>query len=167
MMLNIMNIYALMKTFLLNPQMIKVKFSVNKFLCKYLNKFNIQNVGGNYIIHSHLPPLNSRAYTKFVNKHLLVKNVSLSHAQIGLTNACPQNCEYCYNRNKTGRVMDTITIKRIIQDLKDLRIFWLGFTGGEPLLNKDIVRITESVGNECVLKLFTTGCNLYNNSHMI
>jgi MoaA/NifB/PqqE/SkfB family radical SAM enzyme len=39
-------------------------------------------------------------------------------------------------------------------------VFWLGFTGGEPLLNKDIVKITEYVGDGCSIKLFTTGCTL-------
>ena len=39
-------------------------------------------------------------------------------------------------------------------------VFWLGFTGGEPLLNKDIVEIVKSVGDDCAIKLFTTGSNL-------
>jgi len=56
--------------------------------------------------------------------------------------------------------MDTETIIRLIQDLKQMGAVWLGFTGGEPLLNKDLVRITESAGNDVALKLFTTGCTL-------
>jgi len=55
--------------------------------------------------------------------------------------------------------MDTPTIKRVIGDLKKLGMFWLGFTGGEPLLNKDIVKITESASGDCAVKLFTTGCS--------
>lgn len=39
-------------------------------------------------------------------------------------------------------------------------VLWLGFTGGEPLLNNDIVKITESAGDNVALKLFTTGCTL-------
>ena len=35
-----------------------------------------------------------------------------------------------------------------------------GFTGGEPLLNKDLVRIVESASDGCAVKLFTTGGNL-------
>jgi MoaA/NifB/PqqE/SkfB family radical SAM enzyme len=97
---------------------------------------------------------------RFINQHLLSKVSRLSHAQVGLTNACPQNCEYCYNKNRTGKTMETGQIIKLIKDLKSLGIFWLGFTGGEPLLNKDIVKITESVGGDCSLKLFTTGCTL-------
>jgi len=47
-----------------------------------------------------------------------------------------------------------------IKDLKEMGVFWLGFTGGEPLLQKDIIEITESVGDDCAIKLFTTGCTL-------
>jgi MoaA/NifB/PqqE/SkfB family radical SAM enzyme len=39
-------------------------------------------------------------------------------------------------------------------------VLWLGWTGGEPLLNKDIVEITEKAAGECAVKLFTTGCAL-------
>ena len=95
------------------------------------------------ILHSHLPPLNSPAYRRFVNEQLLARGSGPSHAQIGLTNACPQNCAYCYNKGRSGTVMDTATISRVIADLKSLGVFWLGLTGGEPLLNRDIVRIIE------------------------
>jgi MoaA/NifB/PqqE/SkfB family radical SAM enzyme len=56
--------------------------------------------------------------------------------------------------------MDTTTIKRVIRELKELGVFWLGLTGGEPLLNKDLLEIVESVGADCAVKLFTTGSNL-------
>jgi hypothetical protein len=36
--------------------------------------------------------------------------------------------------------MDTSTIVNLIRDLKKLGVFWNGFTRGEPLLNKDIVK---------------------------
>ena len=142
------------------PQVAFAKPSVNWFFCNYLRKFKVMDVGGNLIVHSHLPPLNSRAYSRFVKEHLLAKSIGPSHAQIGITNACPQNCEYCYNKDRTGKVMDTETIIRTIRELKNLGVFWLGLTGGEPLLNKNIVEIVESAGEECSVKLFTTGCTL-------
>jgi MoaA/NifB/PqqE/SkfB family radical SAM enzyme len=148
------------RAILSNPQIIKARPSINWFLLKYLSKFKIQNVDGNLIIHSHLPPLNSTPYTRFINEHLLSKTSGPSHAQIGLTNLCPQKCEYCYNRERTGQVMDTDTIMRVIRDLKKMGVFWLGFTGGEPLLNKDIAKIVGEASNDCAVKLFTTGCNL-------
>jgi len=56
--------------------------------------------------------------------------------------------------------MDKETIKRTIRDLKDIGVFWIGLTGGEPLLNKNIAEIVETVGDDCSSKLFTTGCTL-------
>lgn len=152
--------FEVAQALLANPRILAVKPSVSWFLYQYLRKFKIRKVGDHLILHSHLPPLNSAAYSRFINEHLLRKNAGPSHAQIGLTNACPQNCAYCYNKRRTGDLMDTRTIMQLIQDLKRMGVFWLGFTGGEPLLNKDIVRITESVGEGCAVKLFTTGCTL-------
>jgi len=56
--------------------------------------------------------------------------------------------------------MDTATIGRVIRQLKEMGVFWLGLTGGEPLLNKDLPQIVESAGNDCSVKLFTTGSTL-------
>ena len=150
----------IIKAILSTPQIVFARPAVNWFFYKYLGKFNVSDVGGNLIIHSHLPPMNGKAYSRFVKEHLLADSKGPSHAQIGLTNACPQNCGYCYNKSRTGRVMDTETIMKTIRDLKALGVFWLGLTGGEPLLNRDIVRIIESAGDDCAVKLFTTGCTL-------
>ena len=154
------NRIELVKALLSNPQILKTKFSINWFLLQYLRKFKPRKVGRNLILHSHLPPVNSKAYTRFIDEHLLAKTDGPSHAQIALTNACPQNCEYCYNKDRKGKVIDTAIIKKAIQELKEMGVFWLGFTGGEPLLQEDIVEITESVGDDCAVKLFTTGCTL-------
>ena len=148
------------KAILATPQIALAKPSVIRFLCTYMRKFTLADVGGNLFIHSHLPPLNSKAYARFIREHLLAGSAGPSHAQIGITSACPQNCEYCYSKSRSGRDIDTETIKRTIRDLKSLGVFWLGLTGGEPLLNKDIAEIVESAGDDCAVKLFTTGFSL-------
>jgi MoaA/NifB/PqqE/SkfB family radical SAM enzyme len=125
-----------------------------------MNKFTKVNVGGRLVLHSHLPPINCKAFSRFINKHLLAKVQGPTHAQIGLTNDCSQNCDYCYNRNRTGEIMDKDTIKKVIKELKEMGVIWLGLTGGEPLLNKDIVEIVDSIGDDCAVKLFTGGYNL-------
>ena len=56
--------------------------------------------------------------------------------------------------------METETIIKLIRELKSMGVFWFGFTGGEPLLNKDIVKIVNTVGPGAAVKLFTTGCTL-------
>lgn len=132
----------------------------NRFLLQYLRKFRVRDVGGNLIVHSHLPPINSPAYGRFIDEHILGRTDGPSHAQVGVTNACPQRCAYCYNKGRNGRVMDTVAIKRVIRELKELGVFWLGLTGGEPLLKKDLSQIVESASAGCSVKLFTTGSTL-------
>jgi MoaA/NifB/PqqE/SkfB family radical SAM enzyme len=154
------NSLPLAKVVVSNPEMLRVSPSILWFLSGYMSKFQVQKVGRNLILHSHLPPLNSQAYSRFVKEHLLAKTRGPSHAQIGITNACPQNCEYCYNRNRKGQAMSKETIKKVARQLKEMGVVWLGLTGGEPLLNKDIAEITESVSGDCAVKLFTTGCTL-------
>jgi MoaA/NifB/PqqE/SkfB family radical SAM enzyme len=140
-----------------NLRVLRAGPRVNRFLLQYLNKFRVREVGGNLIVHSHLPPLNSRAYKRFIDEHLLGKTDGPSHAQIGVTSACPQRCVYCYNKGRSGRPMDAETIRRVIKELKEMGVFWLGLTGGEPLLNKELPEIVEFAGPDCAVKLFTTG----------
>ena len=143
-----------------NPRMLGLRPSILWFLSDYMGKFRLQKVGDHLILHSHLPPLNSRAYTRFVNEHLVAGSTGPTHAQIGITNACPQRCEYCYNRNRKGQPMERETVLRTVRELREMGVVWLGLTGGEPLLSPDIVRIIESVAEDCAVKLFTTGCGL-------
>ncbi len=143
-----------------NTRMIMAKPSIDWFFYRYLRKFTVLDVDGKLILHSHLPPINSRAYSRFLEHHLLSKSIVPSHAQIGVTNICPQGCEYCYNKNRGGGLMNLETIQRVIRELKELGVFWIGLTGGEPLLNKDLAKIIEKIGDECAVKLFTTGITL-------
>ena len=139
------------------PKALRLKPSISLFLLGYMRKFRARDVGGNLILHSHLPPLNSRAYGRFIEDHLLKRTEGPSHAQVAVTNACPQRCLFCYNRDRAGRVMDTGTILDVIRDLRQAGVFWLGLTGGEPLLKPDLAKIVEAAADGCAVKLFTTG----------
>jgi len=143
-----------------NPHILKVRPATSLFMLEYMRKFRIKKIGTNVIVHSHLPPLNSVPYSRFVREQLVERRDSATHAQVGLTNDCPQRCGYCYNRDRSGRPLDTQEILSVVRELKRLGIVWLGWTGGEPLLNRDIVRITEEAAGFCAVKLFTTGSTL-------
>jgi MoaA/NifB/PqqE/SkfB family radical SAM enzyme len=152
--------WPLLKVLRRNPHLLKVRPALSLFFLKYMRKFRVQKVGPNIILHSHLPPLNSRAYAGFIREQLIERQDRPTHAQVGLTNACPQLCGYCYNRDRQGVPMDTAEILAVVRDLKALGVRWIGWTGGEPLLNKDIVRITQEAADGCAVKLFTTGSAL-------
>jgi MoaA/NifB/PqqE/SkfB family radical SAM enzyme len=153
-------LFPMLRTVAANPRMLTVKPGASLFMADYMKKFPVRRFGDNLILHSHLPALNSRAYSRFVAHHLVERKPGPSHAQIGLTNRCPQNCEYCYNKQRTGIPMDTATIRRTIDELRDAGVCWLGFTGGEPLLNPDIVELAAYASADMAVKLFTTGVGL-------
>ena len=151
---------ALAKVAFANPNMLRVRPDITFFMSRYMRRFRVTSAGRNLILHSHLPPLNSPAYRRFVSRHLVDRAPGPSHAQIAVTSACPQDCAYCYNKQRSGTPMDTATILRVVGELKSLGVCWLGLTGGEPLLQPDLVEITREASDGCAVKLFTTGCGL-------
>jgi len=148
------------KALLANPAIVTAGPALDLFLYRYLRKFRLREVGGQLIVHSHLPPLGSRAFGRFVNEHLLRRSDGPSHAQIAVTNVCPQACSFCYNRDRSGTPLTRAEILLTIHQLADAGVFWLGLTGGEPLLSRDLVEIVEHAGARCSVKLFTSGCGL-------
>jgi len=152
--------WALPRVLLRHPQLLRARPATNLFFLKYMRKFRVRRFGENLILHSHLPPLNSPAYGAIVREQLVERREMPTHAQVGLTAACPQRCVYCYNRDRTGRSLDKAEILSAVRDLQDLGVRWLGWTGGEPLLNKDIVSLTAAAAERSAVKLFTTGSTL-------
>ncbi len=149
-----------LKSLATHPAALKAGPALDLFLLRYLRRFRLREVGGHLILHSHLPPLNSPAFGRFVNEHLARRSHGPSHAQVAVTNSCPQQCAFCYNRDRAGRVLTTGEILSTIDTLADLGVFWLGLTGGEPLLNADLLQIVARAARRCSVKLFTTGCEL-------
>jgi len=149
-----------LRALLAHPGILKAGPALDLFLLRYLRKFRIREVGGHLIVHSHLPPLDSRAFGRFVDEHLTRPSAGPSHAQIAITAACPQRCDFCYNRERSGRPLRKAEILQAIDDLAGMGVFWLGLTGGEPLLSPAIVEIVRHAADRCAVKLFTTGCTL-------
>lgn len=148
------------RAFLRQPGALRVSPGAALFFLSYMRRFRVRNVGGNLIVHSHLPPLNGPAYGKFIHEHLRRRTDGPSHAQVAVTNACPQRCAFCYNRDRAGQPLDTEGILGVLRDLQKAGVFWLGLTGGEPLLQKDLIRIVEAGAAGCAVKLFTTGTGI-------
>ncbi len=142
------------------PSLLRVRPSLSAFLARYLGRFPALDVGGNLVLHSHLPPLNSPAYERFVRLHLLGRSNGPTHAQVAVTARCPQRCPVCYNRDRTGRPLDDAELRGAIEDLVASGVVWLGFTGGEPLLRPDLPELVAIARGRCAVKLFTTGMGL-------
>lgn len=64
-------------------------------------------------------------------------------AHLELTLACPLQCKHCFNFGGLPRetAMTTDEFKDVIAQLKEMTIFSLFFTGGEPTLHPDFLEI--------------------------
>jgi MoaA/NifB/PqqE/SkfB family radical SAM enzyme len=145
------------RTLLAAPALLRVRPSLTAFLADYLGKFPVTEHAGRLVLHSHLPPLDSQAYARFVRLHLVNRVPGPSHAQVAVTDACPQRCAVCYNRDRTGTPLGDEELGRLISELIESGVVWLGLTGGEPLLRRTLPELVEGCGNRCAVKLFTTG----------
>ena len=64
-------LFPMLRTVAANPRMLLVKPQASLFMAGYMKRFPVRRFGDNLIVHSHLPALNSRAYSRFVAHHLV------------------------------------------------------------------------------------------------
>ena len=68
-----------------------------------------------------------------------------------LTHKCPLECAYCYNQLDFTNTKDAMSTKdwfRVMDEAREMGAVQLGISGGEPLLNKDLVQIVEYANNK-------------------
>ena len=68
-----------------------------------------------------------------------------------LTHKCPLECAYCYNQLDFTDTKDKMSTKdwfRVMDEAREMGAVQLGISGGEPLLNKDLVQIVEYANNK-------------------
>jgi MoaA/NifB/PqqE/SkfB family radical SAM enzyme len=104
-------------------------------------------------------------YTRFIHNWLLSRYAGIPYplnAQIELTARCNLQCKFCgITQNKDvykDREMITEEIKRIVDQLVDLKITTISVTGGEPLLRKDCGEVISYIKKKgCIAALATNG----------
>ncbi|WP_297523373.1 radical SAM protein [uncultured Clostridium sp.] len=132
---------------------------------------------GNFIINSFLPPINSKAYNsiamavpgdgaEFFYNHTTGKRNAPISTYIAVTARCMYKCWHCSakrfiaDENNCKDEISTENMKKIINDLQNLGVGIIGFTGGEPLLRKDLEEIISFVDQRSTSYLFTNGFGL-------
>lgn len=70
-------------------------------------------------------------------------NRNINYARISLTNLCNLNCQYCSKNNGEKQNISTFFYKNLIDVLDEIGIEKIRFTGGEPLLNSNIVELVK------------------------
>ena len=72
----------------------------------------------------------------------------IDYARISITDSCNLSCHYCKSEDREVNHLRSDQIKIIIDVLNKLGFRKLRFTGGEPLLNPDIVSIIAYTNNK-------------------
>ena len=133
---------------------------------------------GKYVINSFFPPVNSKAFyriamrvpgteAQFYKNHTRGKRLAPISTYIAVTNRCMYRCWHCSaNHFMESRSKDLTTEELLIvtEKIKKLGVGIIGFTGGEPLLRKDLEQAislaAEGSNMPCMTLLFTTGYGL-------
>lgn len=79
-------------------------------------------------------------------------NRDIHYVRISLTNLCNLNCQYCSQDDGKKQNISTHFYKNLIDVLDELGMEKIRFTGGEPLLNKNIVEIVKHTGSKKNIK---------------
>lgn len=77
-----------------------------------------------------------------------------------LTYACNLQCVHCLSSSgqRDPRELTTVEAKRVLDDLRDLQVFYINIGGGEPMVRRDFFELVEhSVGNGIGVKFSTNG----------
>jgi len=108
----------------------------------------------------------------YVNKFKLIyiksKNNKFLSAPLDVTIyptlKCQLKCEFCYIKNAGLKSQDELSLddfKKILLQIKELKIPYLSILGGEPTLYKDIVKVIDFIGqNEIDCSITTNGFDL-------
>lgn len=76
-------------------------------------------------------------------KKLAYEKQALFSIEIDVTSKCNADCIFCFQGSHNS-IIDSLTKEKIIELLDDLRnmgTYYIGFSGGEPFLRKDFIDI--------------------------
>ena len=77
-----------------------------------------------------------------------------------LTYACNLQCIHCLSSSgqRDSRELSTTEAKRVLDELRDLQVFYINIGGGEPMIRRDFFEIVEySIANRIGVKFSTNG----------
>lgn len=89
------------------------------------------------------------------------ENRKLFSATIELTYRCNERCRHCYVYDEGGQELTTDQVKKILDDLHNMGVLAILFTGGEVFARSDIFEILEyAYEKRFAIDIFTNGALL-------
>ena len=100
-------------------------------------------------------------YSDFIKRRDKAEQRKPLHGQIELTYNCNYNCIHCYSKNQSRKKLDFSFWKNIINQVHDSGGMELTFTGGDPLLHEDFLKVYQHAKKKgFLINIFTNGFNL-------
>jgi MoaA/NifB/PqqE/SkfB family radical SAM enzyme len=136
----------------------------HKLALNYVSKQSkLTELGGKIYSNTFTPYFPSPAYDRYlrgINETIAGKPVPVG-TNFAVTAKCPCNCWHCSFANRPKqRELSLDQLRKAIAEVQDLGTSFIGITGGEPLLRKDLEEIIDSIGERSMPLLFTTGYKL-------
>src|SRR4051794_15421136 len=81
-----------------------------------------------------------------------------------LTSACNRQCVRCLSSSgqRDPRELTTAEAKHVLDELRDLQVFYINIGGGEPMVRRDFFEIVDhAIGNGIGVKFFTNGTYIH------
>lgn len=127
------------------------------------NNSKLTRVGDKIYMNTFTPYFPSPAFERYVSG---IVNTVNGHptpvmANFAVTANCICNCWHCSFADRTKKNQLSLDeLKDAIHQIQDLGTSMIGFTGGEPLLRKDIADVISLVGDKSMSLMFSTGYGL-------
>ncbi len=154
-------LYLLPGMFTTGALRLPLRFTAGLFRMMHSEKLTV--LDGRIYVNTHFTPLPSRSFSTAVSSMLSISRgrPKPESVYISLTDDCVFNCSYCSNhKNIKSGGLSAERIMSVIRQVQDAGACCIGFTGGEPLLRKDLEEIVASVGSRSYTVLFTSGYGL-------
>lgn len=107
---------------------------------------------------------------KEVLENYLNTSGKLTSLTIELNTTCNLKCCHCYvsNRKKVDKhfILSFDLVKKVLKEAKELGVFKISFTGGEPLLHPNIFEILEMAKNMNFFVFLKTNATLINENNI-
>jgi MoaA/NifB/PqqE/SkfB family radical SAM enzyme len=143
-----------------------LRFIINRYFSFHSSLGTLGKRNGGNVYSMYLPPIPSpaheRMFESFLSTIVLKRRIPMA-ATIAVTSDCQYRCVHCsaLRRPANRSVMTLEEIQRVVRECLDLGVTNLTFTGGEPLLRKDLEQMVGSVPQDMgVTQVFTNAVAL-------
>lgn len=109
-----------------------------------------------------IPPAPSPAFDRMISSQVaaLTRRRVPDQVSIAVIRGCPNDCLHCSAPSRTGEVMSSQVVKRVIGEALDLGSYMITFDGGEPMTRRDLPDLVAAVDDRAICASFTSGFGL-------